>query len=93
MMTKGWKVFGADGHRQRESFFKSYAYDFSNDTDGARLITVLNSDVTGTHDYSIVFITRDTEKAVDKEFKGQLSDGIFENSAVGMVEQINFERN
>jgi len=28
-MVKGWKVYGVLGHRQRESFFESKAYDFS----------------------------------------------------------------
>ena len=28
-VTKTWKVYGVDGHRQRESFNKSRKYDFS----------------------------------------------------------------
>lgn len=27
-VIKTWKVYGMDGHRQRESFGKSYKYDF-----------------------------------------------------------------
>ena len=29
MVTRIWKVYGVDGHRQRESFGKSYKYDFT----------------------------------------------------------------
>lgn len=28
-VTKSYKVYGVDGHRQRESFNDSYKYDFS----------------------------------------------------------------
>lgn len=85
--TKSWKVYGADGHRQRESFGPSVRYDFS-DSNGIRLIDVLNADETGTNEYSIVTITRNTEQECDQEFAGQISDGIFENSKVGKVEVI-----
>lgn len=45
MFTKAYKVYGADGHRQRESFKPSYRYDFSvgNKT---RILVGLNADVT-----------------------------------------------
>lgn len=86
-MTKTWKVYGADGHRQRESFCKSYKYDF---TEGGneRIIEVLCSDKTNTNDYVIVNITRPTRAECIREFEGQLSDGIFENSRVGKIEEI-----
>ena len=28
MITKAWKIYGAEGHRQRETFNKSYKYNF-----------------------------------------------------------------
>lgn len=62
MVTRTWKVYGTEGHRQRESFFPSYQYDFSNEQNGTRIIEVDNFDKTGTHDYSIVRITRDTAR-------------------------------
>ena len=83
-VTKTWKVYGADGHRQRESFNTSYKYDFSNET-GVRIIEVFNSDVTGTNDYSIIRITRDSAEECERELDGQVSDGIFENSRVGKI--------
>lgn len=88
MVTKIWKIYGAEGHRQRESFNSSYKDDFSNEKDGVRIIEVLNSDVTGTNDYSIVKITRDTAEQCENEIFGQLTDGIFENSKIGKIEFI-----
>ena len=60
MVTKSWKVYGFLGHRQRESFNKSYKWDFSED-DNVRIIEVENSDKTGTNDYTIVRITRNAK--------------------------------
>ena len=34
MVTRIWRVYGAEGHRQRESFCDSYRYDFSSKEDG-----------------------------------------------------------
>lgn len=47
MVTRAWKVYGTEGHRQRESFFPSYQYDFSNEQNGTRIIEVDNFDKTG----------------------------------------------
>ena len=87
MVTKSWKVYGFLGHRQRESFNKSYKWDFSED-DNVRIIDVENSDKTGTNDYTIVRITRNTAEECEAELNGQISDGIFENSNVGDIEEI-----
>lgn len=87
MVTKSWKVYGFLGHRQRESFNKSYKWDFSED-DNVRIIEVENSDKTGTNDYTIVRITRNTAEECEAELNGQISDGIFENSNVGDIEEI-----
>lgn len=87
-VTKIWKVYGRENHRQRESFNASYLNDFSNAKDGIRIIEVFNSDKTGTNDYTIVIITRNTEEECRREFDGQLSDGIFENSHTGKIEEI-----
>ena len=88
MVTRSWKVYGAWGHRQRESFFPSYKYDFSDDEKGIRIIEVENSDKTGTNEYTIVRITRNTFDECEMELDGQLTDGIFENSNTGKVEEI-----
>ena len=86
-VTRAWKVYGLPGHRQRESFCSSYRYDFS-EGDDIRIIEVLNSDKTGTNDYSIIRITRNTAAECEAEFEGQLSDGVFENRRYGETEEI-----
>ena len=48
----------------------------------------MNSDITGTNDYSLVKITRNTEEECELEIIGQVSDGIFENSRIGKVERV-----
>lgn len=89
MKIKEFKVYGYfDGeiqHRQRESFCDSYKYDFS-ENGKIRIIEVLNSDKTGTNAYTIVKITRNSEKECYDEMYGQLLDGIFENSRYGTIE-------
>ena len=87
MITRAWKVYGMDGHRQKESFNDSYRYDFSKDGD-VRIIEVENADKTGTNDYSLVRITRNTYKECLEELEGQLTDGIFENYRTGRIEEV-----
>ena len=87
MVTRTWRVYGNDGHRQKESCHKSARYDFS-DGNRIRIVEVLNADTTGTNDYTVISITRDTAGECEDELHGQLSDGIFENCAVGIVEEI-----
>lgn len=85
--TRTWKVYGASGHRQRESFCDSYMDDFSKGSN-VRIIEVFNSDKTNTNEFSIVRITRNTPEECELELDGQLSDGIFENSRTGRIEEI-----
>lgn len=84
-VVRTWKVYGAEGHRQRESFFPSYSYDFNKD--GVK-IDVMNSDQTGTNDYTIIRIYAPSAEECENELWGQISDGIFENSRTGTVEEI-----
>ena len=76
-----FKVWGAEKgasgelHRQRESFGASNTYkDF----------TILRADVTGTNFFVIVIYSGD-ENPRDW-IDGQVSDGIFENDRVGLIE-------
>ena len=82
-----WKVYGREGHRQKESFYESYDYNFSVNGN-TRKISVKNADITGTNDYSIVTITCNTKTLCEDELDGQITDGIFENSQVGKVELV-----
>lgn len=86
-ITRAWKIYGKDGHRQRESFGGSYRLDFTEDNN-VRILEVLNSDVTGTNEYSIVIITRNTAEECESTLLSQLDDGIFENSNTGKEEEI-----
>lgn len=85
-----WKVYGAEGHRQKVSFEPSVKYDWSIGED-TRIVELQNSDVTGTNDYTVVIITRNSEISCRAEFDAQLSDGIFENSCYGKIELVNIE--
>lgn len=86
-VTRTWNVYGVSGHRQKESFNPSFVDDFSLDGD-TRIIAVENADKTGTNEYSIVRITRNTAEECYDELLGQLSDGIFENARFGKVEEV-----
>lgn len=86
-VTRAWKIYGKDGHRQRESFGESYRLDFTEDNN-VRILEVLNSDITGTNEYSIVIITRNTAEECESTLFGQIDDGAFENSRTGKEEEI-----
>jgi hypothetical protein len=92
-VTKIYKVYGADGHRQRRSFDASVVKNWSSPNQGIRIFEVENSDKTGTNEYSIVRITRNTEDECGRELSGQITDGYFENVRVGEVVDITDETN
>lgn len=89
-ITKRWKVWGAEGHRQKLSFGESIHWDFSTDSK-TRIIDVDAEDKTGTNDYVIVTITRDSAEECERELAGQLDDGLFENAKYGKIEKITDE--
>lgn len=86
--TRAWRVHGRTGHRMKESFGQSYAWDFSDSSTTVRHITVLREDITKTNDYVVVLITREDAAGCESEFEGQLSDGIFENVNTGIIEEV-----
>lgn len=93
MVTKAFKIYGREGHRQKESFSPSQTCDWSEEGK-TRRVALLNSDMTGTNEYSLLVITRDSEEEVRAELDGQINDGFFENSYVGNVvelENVSFE--
>ena len=87
MITRVWKVFGVEGHRMKESFNDSYKHDFSSGED-TRIIKVENADMTGTNEFSVVRITRNTPEECETEMTGQLYDGVFEWCRVGKVVEV-----
>ena len=86
MVTKFYKIYGKDGHRQKMSFGESMFYDFSKNGD-KRVVEILNSDVLGHNDFSILGITRNTLDEVKSELQSQLEDGLFECCSYGKVEE------
>lgn len=86
-VKRTWMVYGKDGHRQRESFRPSHHHDFSVGNI-IRRINVMNADITGHYEYTVVEIERNTAEECERELMGQISDGIFENSAVGRIEEV-----
>lgn len=55
-VTRTWKVFGAEGHRQRESFCPSYKRDFSDESIGIRTLeveTVIKRELMSTQLYGL----------------------------------------
>lgn len=86
-MTRTWKIFGTPDHRQKYSFEPSERHDWSEDGK-TRIVEIDNADKTGTNDYSIIRITRDTAEECEDELNGQISDGLFENYKVGKIEEV-----
>lgn len=84
MTTRTWKVYGKEGHRQRESFRKSETFTTWNGSE----VEVKNSDKTGTNDYTVIRITAESAETCFDELIAQIDDGIFENSRVGRYEEV-----
>ena len=82
-VTKTWKVYGWEGHRQKKSFCDSTMLDCTDKYDGVRILDVANADITGTNDYTLMSITRATGQECSDELDGQISDGYFENVRTG----------
>ena len=82
-MTKTYKIYGANGHRQRSSFGKSVIMDF-----GRCTIEIQTAEITGTNEYTLVSITAPEGFDFTAELEGQISDGFFENDRVGHWEEV-----
>ena len=68
-VTRSWKVYGRPGHRQHMSFSESVRWDFSDKLEGIRILDIENADKTGTNDYTIIHITRNTAKECADELE------------------------
>ena len=86
LVIKSYAVYGAEGHRQRETFRPSASFE----ADGVKF-DVLNADKTGQHEYSIVIVYGWGEQEIREALEAQISDGIFENSRVGRVREIKLD--
>lgn len=86
-IMRAWRVYGNPGHRQRQAFGESERFDFS-EGGSPRIVEIFREDVTGTTEYCVIRITRETAEQCEEELWGQISDGFFENSRVGKVEEV-----
>ena len=82
MVRVTFRVFGKDGHRQRASFGDSFEFCTLG---GSAHIKCLCEDRTLTNKFVDVIITADSLKRCADELNAQLSDGIFEECAVGKI--------
>lgn len=82
------KVYGEAGHRQRQSFGPTVRWDFTDTLEGTRLLEFKNSDETGTNEYTLTTIVRDTKEGCFDELDGQIYDGYFENANTGRIEEV-----
>lgn len=82
MVRVTFRVFGKDGHRQRASFGESFQYAMLG---GSAHIECLCEDRTHTNEFVDMLVTADSFKRCANELNTQLSDGIFENCAVGKI--------
>ena len=88
-VTRTYRVYGREGgHRQKISFDPSVTWNFSDKYEGIRILTIRNSDVTGTNDYTEVAVTRNNADECAYEISGQISDGLFEDCYTGDVVEV-----
>lgn len=87
MKAKAFRVYGKEGHRFRGSFFESRILLLSGFP--AVMMNVINSDITGTNEYSILKFTCMFGELSNEEFEHmaevQAYDGIFECCAIGNI--------
>ena len=82
MVRVTFRVFGKDGHRQRASFGDSFEFGTLG---GSTHIKCLCEDSTLTNKFVDVIVTADSFQRGAGELSAQLSDGMFENGAVGKI--------
>ena len=84
-IEKYYKVYGRDGHRQRESF--GISIDWFGTCRGNK-VCLLREDFCFCNDYAIIGIIGNSDAEVEEELQAQLNDGLFENSRFGRVEEV-----
>lgn len=87
MKAKAFRVYGKEGHRFRGSFFKSQTLLLSGFP--AVMMNVINSDTTGTNEYSVLKFTclfgELSNEAFEHIAEVQAYDGIFECCTIGDI--------
>lgn len=90
MKVKAFRVYGKEGHRFRGSFFETRSLSLSGDP--AVIMDVINSDITGTNEYSILKFTCTFGELPNEAFEHmaevQAYDGIFECCTIGDIVEV-----
>lgn len=90
MRAKAFRVYGKGAHRFRGSFFETRSLLLSGVP--SVIMYVINSDITGTNDYSILKFTCMFGELSNEEFEHmaevQAYDGIFESCAIGNIVEV-----
>ena len=90
MRAKAFRVYGKEGHRFRGSFFETRTLSLS--VVPAVIMDVLNSDITGTNEYSVLKFTCVFGELPNEAFEHmaevQAYDGIFECCTIGDIVEV-----
>lgn len=90
MRVKAFRVYGKEGHRFRGSFFESRILSLSGFP--AVIMNVINSDITGTNEYSVLKFTCMFGELPNEAFEHiaevQAYDGIFECCTIGDIVEV-----
>lgn len=90
MRVKAFRVYGKEGHRFRGSFFESRILSLSGFP--AVMMNVINSDITGTNEYSVLKFTCMFGELPNEAFEHmaevQAYDGIFECCTIGDIVEV-----
>jgi hypothetical protein len=90
MIVKAFRVYGKEGHRFRGSFFETRSLLLSGVP--AVIMNVINSDITGTNEYSVLKFTCMFGELPNEAFEHmaevQAYDGIFECCTIGDIVEV-----
>lgn len=90
MRVKAFRVYGKEGHRFRGSFFETRSLSLSGVP--AVIMDVINSDITGTNEYSVLKFTcmfgELPIQAFEHMAEVQAYDGIFECCTIGDIVEV-----
>ena len=88
------KIYGLEGHRQAESFCKSWAIEgnrlWNNPNNEVEFFGCLCSDYTHTNEFVVFFAKCNSIDAYERLLDGQLSEGTFENQRVGKMQDVQY---
>lgn len=90
MRVKAFRVYGKEGHRFRGSFFETRSLLLNGVP--SVIMDVINSDITGTNEYSILKFTCVFGELPNEAFEHmaevQVYDGIFECCTIGDIVEV-----